>query len=166
MRIIFFLFCSCIVFGQNSDFELLKKVNGVEIYYKQSIVKPGDKKDRWVIEFEFVNKTQNDIFYTSYIQQPTALQSALGDKPTINARFAYIYLENSKEISFTSDSEIGLRGDKTKLKTSSDDIIVVLKKNKVYTSSMDFRAEKGVIPVLTVDINRNISFVESLLEFL
>lgn len=165
--LLFFLLISINVFSQTNDFEIIRKINGVEIYARKSMTKEGKKKDTWIIEFEIVNKTDSDIFYKSRFGSPDMFSQILGenDKKELNY-FASVALENTRGISFISDSEINLSGDRTRLKTDRGESIFVLKKGKIYTKTMDFRADKGTEPVIVVMSANGVSFTGSLYDFM
>jgi len=59
-----------------------------------------------------------------------------------------------------------LRGDKTRLLTDKYEDIFILKKGKTYTKSMDFRSDKNVEPVLSIQIINSITFTDNIKDFL
>lgn len=157
-RIVFvFLFIAFIGNAQNPGYELMRSINGVDVYFKKTKTNETMKKDTWIIEFEFINSSENDIFYKSV---------AGSRKDTPISHFALVTLENAKTISFISDSDIGLRGDKTRLITDQGDVIYTLKKGKTYTRTMNFRGDKGVDPVLTIHATNSISFSGTIYDFM
>lgn len=165
-KIIFALLFPIICFAQNPGFELLKKINGVEIYYKATKTKEAAKKDTWIVEFEYKNTSGHDIFYKTTIEQPNSLDKALGGKEVTIDHFAVVFIENTKGMSFISDDKALLTGDKTRLSTDNNERIYMFKKGKTYTKSMDFRGDKGIEPIISIQIINSISFTENISEFL
>ncbi len=166
--LLFFLIIASVEsYSQTKGFELIRKINGIEIYAKQSKTKETKRKTTWIIEFIIINKTDADIFYKSRFVSPSTFDQLLGDtdKEEVNS-FAVITLENAKGISFISDSDIRLRGDRTRLRTSDGATIYVLKKGKTYTRTMDFRAKNGIEPVIVVTADNSTSFTGSLYDFM
>lgn len=164
--ILLFLFFPIFCIAQNPGYELLKKINGVDVYYKKSKTKEGDKKDTWVIEFEFNNNSGKDIYYKSTIEESDNVSKLLGDDKTKEIyHFAQISLENAKKLSFVSDSNMKLSGDKTRLSTDNKENIYIIKKGKTYTQAMDFRAEKGIDPIISLQIINSISFTDDITDF-
>ena len=155
-----------LVYSQNPGFELLKKINGVEVYYKKTKTKEATSKDTWIIEFEYTNNSNGDLFYKTDVVAQSSLEVYLKTEKTIISHFAVINIENTKAISFISDRDIFLRGDKTRLKTDKYENIYILKKGKTYTKSMDFRSDKNVEPVLSIQIINSITFTENIKDFL
>lgn len=152
--------------SQNPGFELMKKINGVEIFYKKTKTKETTTKDTWIIEFEYTNNSNSDIYYKTIEEAQSSLDVYLKKAKTIISHFAVINIENTKAISFISDKDIYLRGDKTRLQTDKYEDIYILKKGKTYTNSMDFRSDKNVNPVLSIQILNSITFTENIKDFL
>lgn len=159
--------------AQNPGYELLKKINGVEVYYKMRKTKESDKKDTWLIEFEYFNITGKDIFYKTSLQENKKsfgdiLMNSIDkeDSKTQVSNFASILIENTKALDFVSDTESNITGDKTRLSTNQGEALYIIKKGKTYTRSMDFKGKKGITPVIAISIVNSISFTENLFEFL
>jgi len=154
-------------FGQ-VKMDLLKKINGIEIFYKKTKVKELKKKDKWIIELEYTNNTNEDIYYKTVTQNNNNLLNALaGGSDKIEVYyFATVHLQNAKTMSFVSDQKVRISGDKTRLVTDENHNLFLFKKGKTYTETLDFKSEKGVEPVLTVDIVNSITFTEDITDFL
>lgn len=151
--------------AQNPGFTVLKKINGVSIYYKMTKTKEGDKKDSWLIEFEYGNESGKDLFYKSSLQEAGTMDQIMGNNSKVeNADFAFISIENTKALSFSSGS-INLFGDRLRIKTDKDESIFILKKGKTYTKTLDFKGNKGIEPVLNVQIVNSISFTDQINDF-
>ncbi|HMI08104.1 MAG TPA: hypothetical protein VK528_11195 [Flavobacterium sp.] len=159
------LLISFSMFSQAKEFEVLKKINGVEIFSKSTITKSTEKKDTWIVEFEFRNVTDHDIYYKSIVQQPTNMEKLAGEKEKNVVNFATISIENSNAMSFISDQYAFLIGDRIRLRTDNNENIYVIKHGKTYTNSMDFRSNKGIEPILSIQIINSISFTESFSDF-
>ena len=157
-------------FSQNAGFTLLKKINGVEIYYKVSKTKETDKKDTWLVEFEYFNNTGADLFYKTVkeTQKSDLLSTILQEerKEQQVSNFAKVFIENIKALDFTSTSSSDVSGDKTRLQTDKEEGIYRIKKGKTYTLSMDFKGKKGIEPVISIQIVNSISFTDNINEFL
>lgn len=150
-----FLLISMISFAQ--EFKPLKTFNGIEISYKVTKTREDEKKVYYVIEFEYVNKSGADYYYKEF-NDP--------DKSDPVNYFAFVENANAKAVSFTSQKYIGLTGDKTKLKTTSNEQIYKIVKNKTYGAKMDFKADKGVEPVIIATGNSKMEFFGSVVDFL
>lgn len=157
---------SSLCWSQSNGFKLIRKINGIEIFAKLSKTKESSKKDTWVIEFEYINNSGTDIFYKSRFVDPKALLFMGDTKKVEVANFAVLSLENTKAISFISDKEMNLNGDKTRLKTDENESIYIIKKGKTYTRTMDFRADKGVEPIIVVQAVNSVSFTGSVYDFM
>jgi hypothetical protein len=166
LLVLFMVAFGTIANAQNPGYVLLKKINGVDVYYKKSKTKEGDKKDTWVIEFEFNNNSDKDIYYKSQVSEPGDIDKILGDKDNKEIfHFARISIENAKKLSFVSDSNMELSGDKTRLSTDQKENIYIIKKGKTYTKNMGFRADKGIDPVMSLQIINSISFTNDITDF-
>lgn len=167
ITLLIFLFIGITAFSQTEDFELIRKINGIEVYYKMTKTKEAKKRDTWVIEFEYINNSDSDIFYKSRFVSSSVAEQLLGNNsPEEVTHFSVISLENVKGINFISDRNINLRGDRTRLKTDRKESIYIMKKGKIYTRTMDFRAKKDVEPVIVVKTANNISFTGSVYDFM
>lgn len=161
------MFISFGTFAQSDGFELIRKTNGIEVYYKMTKTKEAKNKDTWVIEFEYINNSDSDIFYKSRFQEADVLDQLFGDdKKREVTNFAVISLENVKGINFISDREIKISGDRTRLRTDKEESIYLIKKGKIYTRTMDFRADKGTEPVIVVTTANSVSFTGSVYDFM
>uniref|UniRef100_UPI00404B0FA2 hypothetical protein n=1 Tax=Flavobacterium sp. TaxID=239 RepID=UPI00404B0FA2 len=174
MKFYLSLFCLFILtfgFSQTNDYILLKKINGIEIYYKIKRLKETKKKVDWLIEFEYVNSTNSDIFYKSIFVSPSTsetlfdslLDTKTGDKE--ETQFCKINIENINGV-FNSSASGGITGDKTRIKTDKNESILILKKNKTYTRSFEMRTNIEEEPIISITVINSISFTEDLKDFL
>ena len=147
--------------AQNPGYILLKKINGVEIYYKTVKTKEDTKKDTWSIDFEYINTTGKDIFYKSVLSEATIFENA-----GYISYFGVVTIKNAKMLSLSTSDPTDVSGDKLRLLTDKGEPIYIIKKGKTYTRNMDFRAEKGVEPILSIEVINSISFTESITEFM
>ena len=166
MKKIFFLllFFSLKTISQNPGFELLKKFNGVELYYKKKLVSEEKKKDVWLIEIEYFNNTSKDLFYKSNLVKVSEFDKKIGNKDYFVSHFTEIKIENVKNI--FSDSNTRISGDITRLLTNLFEPIYIIKKGKTYTDKIQFYTEKGVEPIITTTIMNSIFFTDNIYDFL
>lgn len=172
-KILFFLFfTSTFCFSQtNNEFKLLKKINGIEIYFKVKKLRDTKSKTDWLIEFEYTNSTSNDLFYKSFFtKEKPNLLDALSDKEpktkeSEELSFCKINIENKNGF-FNSNASGGITGDKTRLKTDKNETILILKKNKTYTKSFEMRTNIEEEPIINISIINSISFTEEINDFM
>lgn len=169
LLLLLFLFSSFCFSQTNNDFKLLKKINGVEIYYKVKKLRDTKSKTDWLIEFEYTNSTNNDLFYKSFfIKEKPNLLDVVSDKETKEKEetsFCKINIENKNGF-WNSNSSGGITGDKTRLKTDKNETILLLKKNKTYTRSFEMRTNIEEEPIINISIINSISFTEDINDFL
>lgn len=161
-----FIFCfiASFTFAQNPGFSLLKKINGVDVFYKVSKTKEEAKKDTWLIEFEYVNSTGRDIFYKGTSKKDDGVWGT--GKDIMISYFALVSIKNAKALSLATTGDTDISGDKTRLQTDKGEPIYLLKKGKTYTRTMDYRNDKGIEPLVTIMIENNITFLEGINELL
>ncbi len=164
-KITFLLFfVTSFIFAQNPGFSLLKKINGVDIYYKSSKTKEDTKKDTWLIEYEYINTTGKDIYYKANIVKDDGIFGT--GEYLIIGYFALVSIKNAKAMSLSTSDDIDISGDKTRLQSDKGEPIYIIKKGKTYTRTMDYRNDKGIEPLITIMIEDNITFIESINELL
>lgn len=129
-------------FSQSAGFTLLKKINGIEIYEKQTKTKTTDKDDYFLFEYEYINKTQSDLYYTG------TLSYGNKGKKTENNTFCTFQFDDKKTFDMYSGFGIYITGDKTRLRLDSGEPIAVFKKNKTYSTKIELKSEKDTTPVL------------------
>ncbi len=104
-KITFLLFfVTSFIFAQNPGFSLLKKINGVDIYYKSSKTKEDTKKDTWLIEYEYINTTGKDIYYKANIIKDGGLFGT--GEYLIIGYFALVSIKNAKAMSLTTSDHV------------------------------------------------------------
>lgn len=171
-KIIILLLFPIFCISQNPGFLLLKKVNGVEIYYKLSKTKETEKKDTWLVESEYFNNTSNDIYYKSVKPDQDKSDKLIDNLLKTKednlqiSNFASVFIQNTKALDFTSDSQKNITGDKTRIVTDKGENIYRLKKGKTYTLSMDFKGNKTVEPIISIQVINSISFTDNIFDFL
>lgn len=174
MKKILFLLLFTITFSfsqTNNEFKLLKKINGVEIYVKIKKLKDTKSKTDWLIEFEYTNATNTDLFYKSYFTKENPdLLDIIADKEAKTKEkeetsFCKINVENKNGF-WNSNANGGITGDKTRLKTDKNETILLLKKNKTYTRSFEMRTNLDEEPIINISIINSISFTEQINDFL
>lgn len=169
--ILIFLFITSLSFSQTNEFRLLKKINGIEIYCKTKKLKENKKKVDWLIEIEYINSTNEDIFYKSYFVSPNSSEALIGalfdskTKDKEETQFCRINIENINGF-FNSSASGGITGDKTRLKTDKNESIMLIKKNKTYTRSFEMKTNIDEDPIISIVVINSISFTEDLKDFL
>ncbi len=162
--LLFLCIISNYAFAQNPGFSLLKKINGVDVYYKSSITKDDGKKNTWLIEFEYVNGTGKDLFYKAARKQDDNIFSSSDTK--LVGYFALVSIKNAKALSLTTSADTEVSGDKTRIQSDKGEPIFIIKKGKTYTRTMDYKNDKGIEPLITIMIEDDITFFESINELL
>lgn len=167
--LVFLIFYSTL-FAQN-DWEILKNINGIEISYRKQKLQEKKNKIIWQIEFEYRNTLPDDIYYKSYfIKQKADVLDIISKKNTNSydeyTNFIDVSVENRRGFLASTDVEINLSGDKTRLKTDKNERIIVLRKFKTYTKSLEVKLDKDDEPVIKVSAINSISFTDDLTDFL
>ena len=165
-----FLIFTTTVFSQE-DWEVLKTINGIEISYRKQKLQEKKNKIIWSIEFEYKNTLPEDIFYKSYfVSKRKGILDIIADNNTDGydekTNFINVSVENRRGFLASTDVEINLSGDKTRLKTDKNQTIVTLKKFKTYTKSLEVKLDKDDEPVIKVSAINSISFTDDLTDFL
>lgn len=162
------LFLFSASYAQNDGFKLLKKINGIEIYFK-STKTTTKKTENYNIQYEYINTTGKDIYYKTFTaKENKGLLDVLNKKEAQsyeNANFATIGVEN-KKVQIFSNRNSGIVGDKTRLKTDDNHDIYVFKKNKTYTMNIEYSSDLNTELILNVNINNDIIFEDDIKAFL
>ncbi len=148
-------------FSQSAGFILLKKINGIEIYEKKTKTKTNDKHDYWTVEFEYINTTQNDLYYNANLNK-----NSKGAVRFEDYSFCSFELENKKTLDMYSDLSAWIQGEKTRLKLDTGETILVFKKNKTYSKKMEYKITKNNEPFLGFRQNSNTIITDNIYEFL
>ena len=164
--LILLLFIPIFMFSQNSGFELLKKINGIEVYYKMSRSKETEKKDIWLIEYEYLNVAGKDKYYKTTEVQASDLDVFFGKRDLTYSNFATLSVENSQKAVVLNGGNGFLTGDKSRLTTEKSESIYVFRKDKTYTNSFQLRCPSDFQPIVSVKIINSILFTENILDFL
>jgi len=164
------LLFTSLIFAQDK-FEVLKNINGIEISYRKQKLKDKKNKTIWILEFEYRNTLPEDIYYKSYFyKRSSGILDVISNKDTSGydeyINFIDVSVENQSGFLASSDVEIYLSGDKTRLKTDNDESIIVLKKFKTYTKSLEVKLNNDDEPVIKVSAINSISFTDDLTDFL
>ena len=149
------IICNLNLFSQE-EVTIGSKEN-VIITYQLTKLEENPKKDKYLISVSSQNKNDFDLYYPLAI-----LKNADGTEnvnPYASTGFAKIVIRNST--GWFGDGK-QIVGQQTKVRTESNELLVVLEKQKIYNFETEFNVKHGETPIIT---NSYLNTLRKLSEF-